>query len=98
MSKLQAALFESLLSSEIVKGTGVDSKLILQISIKVFLFLVTPDFVSDALLVDCLGIFRPLRWILGTVGLPIFMSASTVLFLIEQDEGRHKFGQSGGES
>lgn len=36
MSKLKAALFESHLSSETVKGTGVDSKLILQISIKVF--------------------------------------------------------------
>lgn len=43
MSKLQDALFESLLSSETVKGTGVDSKLVLQLSIKFFLFLVTPD-------------------------------------------------------
>jgi len=29
------------------------------------------------------------------LGTPSFVAASTVLFLIEQDEGRHKFGQAG---
>lgn len=96
VSKLLAAFFESLLSSAPVKGTGVDSKLITPNQVR--LSFMTPDFVSDALLVDCLCTIRSLRWILGTMGLPIFMFASTVLFLIEQDEGRDKFGQAGGES
>ncbi|CAK9235187.1 unnamed protein product, partial [Sphagnum troendelagicum] len=36
------------------------------------------------------------RWLLGLLGTPSFVAASTVLFLIEQDEGHHKFGQAGG--
>lgn len=40
----------------------------------------------------------PLRWTLGLMGIPTFAAASTILYLIEQDEGRHKFGQSGGAS
>jgi cationic amino acid transporter 1 len=38
----------------------------------------------------------PIRWIFGLLGTPSFVAASTVLFLIEQDEGHHKFGQAGG--
>jgi len=30
------------------------------------------------------------------LGIPIFVAATTVLCLIEQDEGQHKFGQPGG--
>jgi len=37
-----------------------------------------------------------IRWLLGLLGTPSFVAASTVLFLIEQDEGHHKFGQAGG--
>jgi cationic amino acid transporter 1 len=37
----------------------------------------------------------PIRWIFGLLGTPSFLAASTVLFLIEQDEGHHKFGQAG---
>ncbi|CAK9881907.1 unnamed protein product [Sphagnum jensenii] len=37
-----------------------------------------------------------IRWLLGLLGTPSFVGASTVLFLIEQDEGHHKFGQAGG--
>jgi cationic amino acid transporter 1 len=37
-----------------------------------------------------------LRWGLGTLGIPVFVAATTVLCLIEQDEGQHKFGQPGG--
>ncbi|CAK9236220.1 unnamed protein product [Sphagnum tenellum] len=37
-----------------------------------------------------------IRWLLGLLGIPSFVAASTVLFLIEQDEGHHKFGQAGG--
>ncbi|CAK9870682.1 unnamed protein product [Sphagnum jensenii] len=36
-----------------------------------------------------------IRWTLGVLGTPSFVAASTVLFLIEQDEGHHKFGQAG---
>jgi len=35
-----------------------------------------------------------IQWTLGVLGTPSFVAASTVLFLIEQDEGRHKFGQA----
>ncbi|KAG0606039.1 hypothetical protein M758_9G108400 [Ceratodon purpureus] len=37
-----------------------------------------------------------LRWGLGSLGIPIFVAASTIICLIEQDEGRHGFGQPGG--
>lgn len=37
-----------------------------------------------------------LRWILGLLGSFVFASSSIVLALLEQDEGRHSFGQSGG--
>ena len=30
------------------------------------------------------------------MGIPVFVAASTILCLIEEDEGRHKFGQPGG--
>lgn len=42
------------------------------------------------------GLPALLRWGLGSLGIPIFVAATTVLFLIEQDEGHHKFGQPGG--
>uniref|UniRef100_A0A7I4D6P2 Cationic amino acid transporter C-terminal domain-containing protein n=1 Tax=Physcomitrium patens TaxID=3218 RepID=A0A7I4D6P2_PHYPA len=37
-----------------------------------------------------------LRWGLGSLGIPLFIAASTILCLIEQDDGQHKFGQPGG--
>uniref|UniRef100_A0A7I4FAX4 Cationic amino acid transporter C-terminal domain-containing protein n=1 Tax=Physcomitrium patens TaxID=3218 RepID=A0A7I4FAX4_PHYPA len=37
-----------------------------------------------------------LRWALGSAGIPIFVTASTLLCLIEQDNGQDKFGQPGG--
>ncbi len=36
-----------------------------------------------------------IQWTLGVLVTPSFVAASTVLFLIEQDEGHHKFGQAG---
>lgn len=41
-------------------------------------------------------LFRLLRWALGSAGIPIFVTASTLLCLIEQDNGQDKFGQPGG--
>eukprot|EP00249_Psilotum_nudum_P019953 c27493_g1_i1 orf=508-2535(-) len=37
-----------------------------------------------------------LRWSLGLVGVLVFGSACIVLSILEQDEGQHTFGQSGG--
>ena len=37
-----------------------------------------------------------LRWVLGSVGACVFVSGSVVLGLLDQAQGRHTFGNSGG--
>ncbi|KAJ7568002.1 hypothetical protein O6H91_01G015300 [Diphasiastrum complanatum] len=39
---------------------------------------------------------RWLRWIIGMIGTPPLVAGTLALLLIKEDEGRHKFGQSGG--
>ncbi|CAM6091494.1 unnamed protein product [Calypogeia fissa] len=37
-----------------------------------------------------------LRWTILILGVPVFLGGTVVLTLIDQDEGRHKFGDAGG--
>jgi cationic amino acid transporter 1 len=91
------ALHESLLSVDDTTTSLPESNE--KLRQRVAVFAITGAFIGVVLISLAAAVEElpmPIRWIFGLLGTPSFVAASTVLFLIEQDEGHHKFGQAGG--